>query len=461
MMTGILLGTAIICYLALLFTFKPQAKYNNGMLFAVTLPEHAMDHAEVHNIQVRFKKRLTQFTLWSAVFLIPFILFHTWTGYQTIYFFVWIAVFIIAMIMPFRHAFQETLALKRENDWFVGTKRVIQSDLRIARLKNQRLASLWLFMIPFVMAIGLMVWAAREDIGVFGFSIGGFVLTLMFFFISLSMRRSKVKVYSVNSDVNVSLNQSKRRALSFLWLMLAIIENIHFLLIYCLAVNNTEEIFGVWVTIVLLFSLIPVGVVLYVYRKVNTLEQEILAQDGKIIYTDDDEYWANGFTYHNPDDKSIMVSKRVGVGKTVNTGTSAGKLILWGSLGLTAVLLIGVSFMLIRSEMTSPILTITSEHRVEINYPMYSFDFDLADIEQLSLVDNIPSGMKTNGEATDAYSRGHFRLKELGKSRLYIFKKNPPYIKIKLADAYIFYNDKDPLQTKQLYDQLQEQLQSK
>jgi hypothetical protein len=48
---------------------------------------------------------------------------------------------------------------------------------------------------------------------------------------------------------------------------------------------------------------------------------------------------------------------------------------------------------------------------------MYSFDFDLADIEELTLVDNIPTGMKTKGEATDKYSRGHFRLKELGKIR--------------------------------------------
>lgn len=62
--------------------------------------------------------------------------------------------------------------------------------------------------------------------------------------------------------------------------------------------------------------------------------------------------------------------------------------------------------------MTSPILTITTEQRIEIDYPMYSFDFDIADIEQLTLVDDIPSGMKTNGEATDKYSRGRFRLNQ-------------------------------------------------
>lgn len=174
-----------------------------------------------------------------------------------------------------------------------------------------------------------------------------------------------------------------------------------------------------------------------------------------MIYTDDDEYWANGISYHNSNDTSIFVTKRIGIGETVNTATWVGKLFVWGSIGLTAVFIIGVSFMLIRSELTSPTLSITSEYQVEINYPMYSFDFNIADIEQLTLVDSIPSGMKTNGEATAKYSRGHFRLKEIGKTRLYIYKNNPPYIRFKLEDVYIFYNEKDPLLTEQLFEQLQ------
>src|SRR5690606_19432780 len=114
--------------------------------------------------------------------------------------------------------------------------------------------------------------------------------------------------------------------------------------------------------------------------------------------------------------------------------------------------------MLIRSQLTSPTLTITPEHTIEIDYPMYSYEFNIADIEQITLVDQVPSGTKTNGEATDQVARGHFRLKELGKTRLYIFKKNPPYIRIKLENAYIFFNEKDPYLTEQLFEQLQDQI---
>ncbi|MCJ8012155.1 DUF5808 domain-containing protein [Paenibacillus sp. KQZ6P-2] len=96
---------------------------------------------------------------------------------------------------------------------------------------------------------------------------------------------------------------------------------------------------GVWLTLVVLFT-------------------EVLSQDGKVVYTDDDEYWVNGFTYHNPNDKRIFVPKRVGIGDTVNTATLGGKMIICGTVFIVAVIVIGVSFMLIRSELTSPELKV-------------------------------------------------------------------------------------------------------
>jgi hypothetical protein len=169
---------------------------------------------------------------------------------------------------------------------------------------------------------------------------------------------------------------------------------------------------------------------------------------------DEDEYWANGFSYHNPKDPRVFVDKRVGVGLTVNTGTLAGKLIMGGTVALFAAVVLGVSVMMIRSELDPPVMTITPDARVEIDYQMYPFDFAIAEIEELALVEEIPSGRRTNGEATDKVARGHFNLLDLGKARLYVFKNNPPYIRIKLPDVYIFYNEQDPAKTRRLYEDL-------
>ncbi len=457
-LTAIFLITAAICLIVMTATYRPQANYKKGMLLAVTLPEQVLEHDGIREIQADFKQRFARANGLMLLLLVPVAILSAWPAYQTIYYLLWICAYFVVTTLPFRRSFRELLALKRENDWFVGEKRVIQSDLRVAQLKNRRSAPVALFAIPVAMSAGLMVWMVREGSDYIGIGVAALMVTVLFLLVSLGIRRAKARVYSMNSDVNVSLNQARRRAWSYLWLVMAIVENIHFLLIYLAAANENADEVGVWIAITLAFTAIPIGSILYVHRKVRIFEQELLELDDKIVYTDDDEYWANGFTYHNPNDKSILVPKRIGIGETINTGTVAGKLIAGGVIALMATVIIGVSFLLMRSELTSPTMTLTPDGRVSIDYPMYSYDFNLSDIEELTLVDDYPSGTKLNGEATGSHARGHFRLKGLGKTRLYVFKNNPPYIRIKLDKVYIFYNDKDPLRTTELFEQLEDRV---
>jgi hypothetical protein len=300
MLTLILLIPSVICFIVIFATYRSQAKYKKGMLFAVKLPAHAMDDRRMQAVQAHYAKRFNRIGVVMLAALLPLVPLHAYFAFQFLYFFAWLTAMFIALPMTFRRAFRETLALKRRNKWYVGES----------------------------------------------------------------------------------------------------------------------------------------------------------AQGGRPGESDDDEYWANGFTYHNPQDRRILVPKRVGIGETVNTGTTVGKLIMGGAVGLAAVVMIGTSYLLIRSEYTAPSLTTEPGGIVEIDYPMYHSRFRIADIEELALVEDVPGGKRVNGEATAKYARGHFRLKELGKARLYIFRDNPPYIRIKLEDAYIFYNEKDPERTKQVYEQL-------
>ncbi|MFF2482322.1 PH domain-containing protein [Paenibacillus sp. NPDC058071] len=280
-------------------TFGASSKYKEGLLFAISLPEHAIEHEQIEKIQAAFHRRSKPFYVWMPIAFIPIFLLYKFGAAQTFYFFVWTGVLIFTSAVPFRKAFRETLALKREQGWVYG-------------MKNGR-----------------------------------------------------------------------------------------------------------------------------------SMDEE-------------DEYWANGFTYHNPNDKRMMVDKRVGIGQAVNTGTKAGKSLLWAPIAFSIVLILGVSIMMLRSELKPPTLLVTDNDRIEINYPMYSFGFNAADIEEIVLTENVPSGVKSNGAATNKYARGHFRLKEIGKSRLYVHKNHPPYIRIKLPDVYVFYNEQDPEQTKQWYSLIKE-----
>jgi len=460
MLSLLLAIPTIVLFLVLVITYNSVASYKNGMLFAVTLPAKALEHQDIQRIQAQYK---TQFKrVWVSMLLayLPFIALYKWPAIQTIYYLLWMCTFVIIVVFPFRKAFRATLELKRQEDWFVGKKHVIQADLRTAQLKNKRTAPLGLFAIPLALGALLTWWVGTKDTQLYSLGIGAIGISLLFLGITLLIRRSKSTVYSENSDINIALNQSKRRSLSYLFFSLALLENVHFYIIAMLVMNDNEAMSTLWLMSTILFSIVPILLIVSVYSKLRSVQRDMLELGGQTIYSDDDEYWANGFTYHNPYDKSLMVPKRVGIGETINTGTMAGKMIMGGAAGLIIAVIIGVSFMLIRSELTSPAMTITSAHEIAIDYPMYSFTFAVNEIEEATLVNEFPSGMKSNGEATNKYARGHFRLKDIGKTRLYVFKNNPPYIRLKLSDEYVFYNDIDPVVTKQLFQQIEQAIEA-
>ena len=426
------------------------------MLFAVTLPEHAMEDSRIQSVQKRYKRRFRNVILTLLLALVPLIALYRLEAYQVIYMLAWIVAAVFVVVLPFRRAFRDTLALKRENDWFVGAKRVVRSDLRVARLKNRQAAPVASFLVPIGAAAGFVAGVAAYDPAFVGIPLAGLGIAALCLLVALGLRRSRAKVYSENSEVNLSLNQANRRMQSYTWLSVAIAENIHMLLLYLLMQSDREGMTGVWLTATVLFSAIPVGIIVYRYRQFRALEQEVLARDGQVVYSDDDEYWANGFTYHNPNDKSLFVTKRVGIGETINTGTAAGKMIMGGVALLGVAAIVGVSALMLISETVSPSLQLTEDNRIEIAYPMYPHRFEVADIRQLSLVDDIPRGIRTNGEATGTVARGQFRLDGWGKTRLYIYKKSPPYIQMKLDNEYVVFGDEDPEVTKRLYEQIKQ-----
>ncbi|MEI0736568.1 hypothetical protein VQ056_07415 [Paenibacillus sp. JTLBN-2024] len=149
MLTIILMLISVICYSVILGMYKPQAAYKNGMLFAVKLPEAAAGHEELKQVQASFNKQFLYASLWMGGALVPMLFLHDLSAFQVIYFFVWSAVLSVVMAMPFRKAFARTLALKREHEWFVGDKRVVLTDLRVAQHKKRPFGAVMAFYLSF------------------------------------------------------------------------------------------------------------------------------------------------------------------------------------------------------------------------------------------------------------------------------------------------------------------------
>jgi multisubunit Na+/H+ antiporter MnhB subunit len=86
----------------------------------------------------------------------------------------------------------------------------------------------------------------------------------------------------------------------------------------------------------------------------------------------------------------------------------------------------------------------------------YGLTVPLAQIEKCELRDEIPRiTMKTNGFALGGICKGDFRLDGLGKCRLYIDRKNAPYLFLETSDGRkIVYNSPDPAATREIFDAL-------
>jgi hypothetical protein len=110
--------------------------------------------------------------------------------------------------------------------------------------------------------------------------------------------------------------------------------------------------------------------------------------------------------------------------------------------------------LLARSDAVAPSLIINEDRTASIVNTEYPYTFSLDDMLDVTLEEQLPSGFRSNGIATSVYARGNFSLNDLGDAKLYVFKKSPPFIVIKLPDLHVIFNEEEAAATTELYDQL-------
>jgi len=181
--------------------------------------------------------------------------------------------------------------------------------------------------------------------------------------------------------------------------------------------------------------------------------RELKKGEGWQVEIDEDHYWRGG-VYNNPHDPRLLVDKRVGYGQTLNIGSRTGKFLYYGTI--TAVCLVVASLLILFAVLDTAhyTLEITSS-RVTVKAPLYGVAFTPEDIQDISLMKELPQRIRTNGAETARYALGNFTLTGFGRSKLYVNKDNPPYLAIKLPNLYVFFNGKNVEETEGYYRALQ------
>ena len=88
---------------------------------------------------------------------------------------------------------------------------------------------------------------------------------------------------------------------------------------------------------------------------------------------------------------------------------------------------------------------------------MYGASYAYEDITEVKLLDTLPTiTMRTNGSAVESHLRGYFNTRELGKIKLFVDTKLPPFIQFTRGNTTVIFNLKDAKTTTAFYESLEE-----
>lgn len=250
--------------------------------------------------------------------------------------------------------------LKREKQWFKDRKQVKVSELNL-RTKDEMLP--WIvYVVPMVITAGLIVFTlvnynslpdqipthwgpdgkpdsftTKTYLSALTLPLVLLVMNAMFLGINELTRNSGIKLSAGNIKASRVRQLRLRKYTSWLLFFISILISMlfTFLQFTTLYENSISDL--MIITMPLAFSaLVLIGTVLMaikVGKKDSDLDVEVIDEGtGEAINADDDQYWKGGLFYFNPEDPSIFVEKRFGVGWTLNFARPLGYLVLVGPL---------------------------------------------------------------------------------------------------------------------------------
>lgn len=443
--------TALIA-ISIFATNQTAVKPNKNILLGVTLPQYCLNNECVTSIVNKYKKSYTILILVSFLLSIPLIVVTSYPSFSIIYMFLWISLLLYFNNKAYMKYNRQLYALKQENDWFVGAKHIVTVDTAVSRIKNKMpVSKLWyipsciLSVVPFIISL-----IKKDSLPTAQIILSLLPIALIFLFLYLHKLYSfdRIIVYSEITEINAACNYTYKRLWSICWVVIATVTSMGEVVFYLnLLSANSNNLLSILSCCLL--GLVGIICIVYTHKKIRDTQSRLLSISDKAIYTDDDEYWIKGY-YYNPNDSRTMVEKRVGYGFTYNLSTVKGKLMTYGITGGLVILLLFLSIMFVTFDTSDFKLSING-NIAKIDAPVYGYSFNIDDIEQVTEIDNVPDGGRTDGVSTGKYDLGNYNLNGYGKSKMYVHKGNPPFIVIKLKDIYVFINGKTKEITEQYY----------
>ena len=277
----------------------------------------------------------------------------------------------IILIMGLWHiiliCLQKMKKLKSESQWKNQSREVIVVDTSFRKGKH-RVPAFWLLLYPAVIILSIMLgmvfYEQAPDKIPMNFDFSGHVheyanksvriiflapviqlfLSIIFIFSYWMIVRSKQQVDTANPEKSAEQNRRFR----YRWSAFILFSGFGMLLLFMLMqLSNLGLIKNLKIVAIVpfVFSVLMVTAIIVIAATTgqsgNRIHVHTDKNGNKIqIARDDDKYWKLGFFYFNPEDPSLFIEKRFGIGQTVNWGRPMSWVIMIGLFAFIAVFMV-------------------------------------------------------------------------------------------------------------------------
>lgn len=184
-------------------------------------------------------------------------------------------------------------------------------------------------------------WADKSYKSIFWVPVQQFLMIALFGFINSTISRAKQQINAANPEKSLVQNHIFRLRWSGFIIVTGTIMVIIFGAIQMSFIFSIDSKAISFISLALTTMIVVYAIILAIFTGQGGSRIKVSSgKDTEEMDRDDDKYWKLGQFYFNPDDPTIFIEKRFGIGWTINFANIKGWLILVG----VVLLIIGVQY---------------------------------------------------------------------------------------------------------------------
>ena len=361
----IMLFTILISYLAIAVAFAlfPYVS-RRTILFGVSVPEDTYHDPRVFAMRRAYRNGVL---IAGALFVAAQALLYYLGGLSEAAQAVWLTILIFINLFVnggiYLRAYRGMKSLKAQEGWNKDAPQIVTVDTGFRRKKSM-VSPLWFLSYIVLIAATVVVSLLRYDAlpsmipttfdgagNAVGFMEKSYrvlmympgielFITLIMFFVYYSISKSRQQIDPANRELSLAQNMIFRRR----WSAFAVFGGLLMTAVFSLVQLSILGILDPGMTVILSLALPVVIIAAVIVLAVTTGQSgsRVKVDKGdypparKAAVREDDGNWKFGAWYYNPDDPSVFVEKRVGIGWTLNWARPLAWLIIVGIFALVA-----------------------------------------------------------------------------------------------------------------------------